>query len=750
MIVRSSSRIWWLVCGLIALQIAVLVAGVAGILAIESVRAYVAGEALYSKGEKRAVYHLLAYAHSGDEAQFEAYRQALQAPKAFGNARILLERPEFPIRNAVSFVEQGGLDPGDAWLAARAFRLLQGSELFRRPHETWRKADENIQRIESLAQLIRAGVWANDGFAPLDRSAVARLDALDARQTRLQTAFSDQVSDIAKDLRWRLIYGMVGMTAVVAAIAVVLTRWTVRKLGRAEAELRGERRLFRDIALTTSDWIWSTDSALRFTFFSDRMPEITGTRKEDVVGLTPWDLRPAKRAQGKADAEWRDLRNKMERRRPFRAFEYRYDDGNQEPRWCRITGTPYWADDGSFAGYRGTGTDITEEVRARKDAEERRELLETTFETMPQGVTVVGGDLRVKAFNQTFLTLLDFPDNVFRIGDRFERFIRYNAERGEYGEVDDLDAFVAAYTETAGTFRSHRFERTRPDGTVLDVRGEPLPSGGFVTIYDDVTARRRIESDLRQARDEAEQANRAKSEFLANMSHELRTPLNAVIGYSEVMTTELFGPLGDPKYRDYAAAVHTSGKYLLALIQDVLSLSRLESGVLEMEPRDVDLATVVGEALTLQGDAAATRIRAELPDGITVWSDERALKQILVNIVGNALKFSGDAHVDLGVSLEGRWAAIWVQDRGPGIPDADLPHVTEPFFTKPRGAMVSAAANEGAGLGLAITKQLLDQLGGDLEITSDEGTGTRVTIRLPRVRPIRQDSELGASAAMHG
>jgi two-component system cell cycle sensor histidine kinase PleC len=272
----------------------------------------------------------------------------------------------------------------------------------------------------------------------------------------------------------------------------------------------------------------------------------------------------------------------------------------------------------------------------------------------------------------------------------------------------------------------------RPDGTVLEIRGAPLPSGGFVTSYADITEHRRAQSELAAARDQAERASAAKSQFLANMSHELRTPLNAVIGYSDIMAMELFGPLGHARYQEYVRSIHTSGSYLLALIEDVLSLSRIEAESTDVTPLALDLVSLVDETLTVLGTLAGGRVAVETPARADVLADRRAVLQILVNVVGNALKFSGNRPVDLSVSEGQTTVTVEVTDRGDGIPESELQRITEPFYTRPRNSMVAADENEGCGLGLAITQKLLDALGARMMVASAEGQGTTVTIELPR------------------
>ena len=244
--------------------------------------------------------------------------------------------------------------------------------------------------------------------------------------------------------------------------------------------------------------------------------------------------------------------------------------------------------------------------------------------------------------------------------------------------------------------------------------------------------RRNIE--LEAARATAEQASRAKSEFLATMSHELRTPLNAIIGFSDAQRRELFGPLGHPRYREYAEDIQTSGTHLLEVITTILDISKAEAGKLEVAPADLDPRLVLEATLPLIREAAAAkRIRLETaaPEAPLQWrADPQALKQIMLNLLSNAVKFTpedGRVTVRLGAPAEGQ-VELAVEDTGIGIAAADLPRLMKPFEQKHHGY---SKRNGGTGLGLPLVDALVRLHGGTLTIDSAPGRGTRVTVRLP-------------------
>jgi signal transduction histidine kinase len=253
-------------------------------------------------------------------------------------------------------------------------------------------------------------------------------------------------------------------------------------------------------------------------------------------------------------------------------------------------------------------------------------------------------------------------------------------------------------------------------------------------------------ADLSVALVAAGQANQAKSAFLASMSHELRTPLNAVIGFSETMHMEMFGPL-QAKYRDYANDIRESGSHLLALINDILDLTRLDAGQSELHEEDFDLAAVVAESLHMvEGQAATARITVSAdiaPDLPLLRADRRRIKQILLNLLANALKFTAEnGRVSVTGQLTAKGLALAVMDTGIGIAKEDIPRALERF-----GQVDYSLARkyEGSGLGLPLSKQFAELHGGDLVLDSVVDAGTTVTVTLPRERLVPRPLAIAAA-----
>jgi two-component system, cell cycle sensor histidine kinase PleC len=242
-----------------------------------------------------------------------------------------------------------------------------------------------------------------------------------------------------------------------------------------------------------------------------------------------------------------------------------------------------------------------------------------------------------------------------------------------------------------------------------------------------------------EARARAEEANLAKSRFLATMSHELRTPLNAIIGFSEIMQGEILGPHGNPTYKEYANDIHQSGQHLLNLINEILDISRIEAGRYELNESAVDLAKVAADCHRLMRLRAETKelkiVELFEPALPQLWADERAVRQICLNLISNAVKFTpvgGTVTLAIGsTGLGGQFLSV--KDTGPGIPEEEIPSVLTSFG---QGSLAQQAAEGGTGLGLAITKGLTELHDGTFELKSKFGYGTEVTISFPRKRVI--------------
>jgi PAS domain S-box-containing protein len=299
-------------------------------------------------------------------------------------------------------------------------------------------------------------------------------------------------------------------------------------------------------------------------------------------------------------------------------------------------------------------------------------------------------------------------------------------------------------------FKNFVHSRIGPNGEVvwLSINGNPVFDNGRFVGYRgvgrDITSRIEIEEKLLEAKDEAEKANRAKSEFLANMSHELRTPLNSIIGFSEIIRDQIFGQ-DDPRYPDYASEINVSGIHLLDIISDILDISRIEAGKSTVEDSEVEIRDVIDtsiQMLAVRAEEASVSLSNDIPDTLPMLrADTRHMKQIIINLISNAVKFTpvnGHVSVNCQVCKEGA-LEITVHDNGIGIKEADIPNILLPF-----GQVDSSLNREhgGTGLGLPICKALMELHGGKLTVTSEIGKGTLVTLNFPSERTIMAGEQI--------
>lgn len=356
-------------------------------------------------------------------------------------------------------------------------------------------------------------------------------------------------------------------------------------------------------------------------------------------------------------------------------------------------------------------------------------MLGDVLDNITQGITIFDADLRLQLFNRTFVRMFDFPTGMPKLGMGYEEILRFNAARGEHGQ-SDVEAHIIKWLDVVrDRTRSSRHEHMRPDGTIIALRFVPLPRGGFVNTYTDITSRKRAE-------ERAAFASRAKSAFLATMSHELRTPLNSIIGFSELLESEIKGPLGNEFYRDYAAAIKTSGQHLLALIGDILDLSKIEAGKAELQESVVSLPCLSSSCMRLiQGralDSDVGLLNDVLSDLPPIRADERKLKQILINLLSNAVKFTpAGGRVALAARADADGIVITVSDTGIGMAPGDITRALTPF-TQLENSL--SRQYEGTGLGLPLADSLTRLHGGTLSITSTPGEGTEVRVALPASR----------------
>jgi signal transduction histidine kinase len=370
--------------------------------------------------------------------------------------------------------------------------------------------------------------------------------------------------------------------------------------------------------------------------------------------------------------------------------------------------------------------------RSEARLKRRSSLLQSTLENIGEGLSVFDCQGRLIAWNSRFCELLDLPTDL-AIGAPLRDILMLQAARGDFGD-GDLEAEVARrlalFYRDVPTVK----ERVTAGGRTLQICRRAMPEGAVVSVYSDITELKASERKLIWARSQAEMANRSKSDFLANMSHELRTPLNAIIGFSEIISKELFGPIVNEKYLEYIKDIHSSSLHLLSIINDVLDMSKIEAGKLELSKEPLNIQSVICEVIRMMHEQSQSRgielIAQLLDENVDIWADERAMKQIFLNLLSNAIKFSkegGKVCVRV-VADQPDLAVVEFEDHGIGMNEEEQVRALQPF-----GQAKPATTRNygGTGLGLPITKGLIEAHGGKLAIKSRVGCGTIVSVVLP-------------------
>jgi two-component system cell cycle sensor histidine kinase PleC len=399
----------------------------------------------------------------------------------------------------------------------------------------------------------------------------------------------------------------------------------------------------------------------------------------------------------------------------------------------------------------GIAVDVTEQktLVERTIAADLR--LRDAIETIPEAFVLWDADNRLVLCNSNFQELHNLPDEAILVGASYESVVASGKKPIVRNKV---------VTEGPAIPGAQTFEVQLEDGRWLHISERRTKDGGYVSVGTDITALKTHETklinserrlmttvaDLRSSqtrlaelaekyaeeKTRAEDANAEKSKFLANMSHELRTPLNAIIGFSEIMQSGMFGPLGAEKYTEYCGDIHASGQYLLDVINDILDMSKIEAGRMRLDFEEIELDHLLADAVRVVSARALDKeltVKSEIAADLHLHADRRALKQIVLNLLSNAVKFTPDGgRITIRARKADGCAIISIMDSGIGIAKEALTKLGRPFE---QVESQHTKTHQGSGLGLAIAKSLAELHGGRMRIRSQLGTGTMVRIRLP-------------------
>ena len=502
---------------------------------------------------------------------------------------------------------------------------------------------------------------------------------------------------------------------------------------KAEEARRASEQRFRDVAEVGGDWIWETGPDHRYCYFSDQMEKITGLRATELYGKSRKNL---SWADG-SDPKWQKHFSDLDAQRPFRDFTFTITRLGIDPCHVRISGKPIFDSEGRFQGYRGTGTDISAQLEAEAEIDRKTVLLQATFDNMMEGISVIDADGKLAAFNARFVDLFDLPSGTARFGMPFEQIIRFNAGRGEYGpgELDELVRRQLAPTEGEPRTTEH----TRPNGSVIEIRSNPLPDGGCVITYADVTNRKQVEEEFRQA-----QKMEAIGRLTGGMAHEFNNLLTAIGGFAHLTKRWAHDP---ERVEEWCGDIISAADQAASLTSQLLSFSRKQI----LEPKIVSIGRVVEDSQSLirqamEGEMSATfNVTFDIADRhLHVKTDPGQLSQVFLNLAINArdampkggtlsiathqAELNDVAVAGFDSARPGLYAAISVSDTGSGIDEETKAQIFEPFFT-------TKEVGEGTGLGLSMVYGMVQQSGGVITVDSEVGVGTTFTIYLPLADP---------------
>ena len=740
---------------------------------LSAVRSYVTGESLYSKGQKDAQIHLIDYAEYHREEDYRRFLEALAVPLGDRVAREALqkERPD-PAVALKGFLD-GGNHPDDIPGLIRLFRWFHDVPFMAEPIATWTQGDMVIQQMRELAERAHERLAAGDPAAVAVSEMRTRAPLLNQQLTRLESKFSAQLGEASRQTQ-RLLLGLnLALAVLLGLTGLGFVRYSSRVQALTEEEVRRRQESLQRLLDSAAEGLFGVDLQGKCTFINRAALDMLGHANEAVVlGQDIHALIHHSRADG----------------RPHPASESRIYQAFRQRRELHVVDEVFWRRDGScfpveywshpmfqngqVQGAVATFFDLTERVQMQAALREGELRMARLVDAVTDGVITIDAREAVVFFNRAAEAMFGVKA-AEAIGSPITRFIPRRLEHGngngngrnsvQAGNGPDEAALFGGLHELTGVRADARTFPIEASLSTLETGTETL----ITVVLRDVTQQHAARAE-RQMREALEATSRAKTEFLSRMSHELRTPLNAVLGFSQLLRLDASRP---PSLQQLERIQHieNAGSHLLALVNDVLDLSRVESGQMTTFPEAVDLRCVLADALVMVS-ALATDAHVELrmspsdgeDDGshsATASSDEERgdaawatadpvrLRQVLVNLLSNAVKYNragGRVTVSWAHQRDG-WH-VRIADTGSGMTPDKLARLFEPFNRL--GAEKSKI--EGTGIGLVLSRRLVELMNGELTVDSVVGRGTTATVILPSAE--EPDTRPGALAppSQHG
>lgn len=751
---------------------------------LSAVRAYVGGEALWSRGQRDAVQFLVRYARTHDPSDYQQYLEALAVPLGDRRARLELDRPEPDLDVVHEAFLAGRNDVADIPGLIMLYQRYRNVGFVARAIDIWARADEEILRLQALGTELHDLVADGAGETPQVARVVADIEQTTVRVTPFETEFTRTLSESARWISRASLWIVVTTAALLMGIGVFIAFRLMRHVEGSERALRESEERYRDLFENANDLVYMHDMDGKFVSINSSAERALGYARDEILQV---NVRQVLSEDDMALARRMVFQQSADRTPKLFEVEAIGKDGRRVP---LEVSTRLLFREGVPVGVQGIGRDITDRRRADSVLDASRRQLEQEAR-ISAALAEIGRELiaevdkpglfarvcelttSVLGARSSHTILWDSDQDAYRFvagwGDSKERWdtirllhIPANAMIGAVTRLEREEVLV----QSIGTSLSDPLLRMAEEfgaGTIvmMALRRGPDLVGLQTAEYGSEVAgafgaeKERIACGIAQFAslalgnaaliEELERANRFRSDFVANMSHELRTPLNVIIGYNELLLTQTFGDL-TPDQIDTLSRADQSARELLELIETTLDLSRLDGGRFPMDLEAVDLGQVMND---LARDTHALRMKPgvlfelDVARGLApVWTDRTKLRMVLKNVVGNALKFTEAGEVRVSAYAAEKGIEIAVRDTGIGIAPDVQARIFDAFYQVDHSA---TRRYGGVGLGLHIVRRLLDLLGGHVTVESRLGHGSEFRITLPAYEAAVHSEAVGAA-----
>ncbi len=671
----------------------------AGLEIVSATRAYVNGEAIWSKAQQNAIHALIRYTLSGDEKDYSEFLHAMEIPLAGQRALAEMEKPKPDMSVVRAALIGAGEHPDDVDRIARFFRWFHNSPHFEHAVQLWKRGDVAINQVLEMGDEARR---AQPGPPDAVKSVIARAEKLNYYLTRDETAFSGILSEAARYYEIRVLWILAGVALLLLLVSGFASSYLVKRIEDSEERYRNLIETDRDAIVVTDE------QSGRIVDANRKAAEATGQPVDRLIGARADEF--------------------------FHSSQIMVADGSTAP----VETTTVTARMGGRSLRIGIYRDATEKLRGEAALRESEERYRYLYQNAKDVLYTCDMSGRITSVNKTAEEELGYSGSEL-LGTHVLEIVR----------PVDRDRVKEAFREgRCGQETGGSYEigvRTRNGREIwLEVRTSVLYQGGepvgTLGIARDVTERHRMAEHLQGQNLElanelrlSQEAAGLKSRFLANVSHEIRTPMNGIIGMNNLL---LDTHLSDEQ-REYAEIVDLSAQGLLGIIDDLLDFSKIESGKLALERREFSVRRIVddvGRMLRYQAVAKGLAfyfgVAPDMPE--LLIGDPARLRQVLLNLVGNAMKFTEEGKITLEARLmehSGEECSIsfFVSDTGVGIQPDDQARIFDSFV---QADVSSTRRHGGSGLGLTISKELVGMMGGDIQVESEVGKGSTFSFTL--------------------